>query len=255
MRVNQTTVYSGKVLYVPNSSTGTKLQLENLSYNSSRNEWNFEVLTSTPVEGQQMSNWCWATGARMMSRYYYPAVSRTQSQAVTHVKEQLVNEGGWENEGRDAVLYYIGNVTSDTLSMRYCISDGSSSCRIFSESTLRKFLNDGHVVYITRSWYNASNKRTGGHVYVISGYTTSYSSSGIEYEYIVHDPWPANGTTQPGKDTPVVTSGQKLTRSYEWICNGRTVSSSEGRDTGIWEGFVVVNTSYSTSTILPAYDW
>ena len=91
--------------------------------------------------------------------------------------------------------------------------------------------------------------------YVISGYTTSYSSSGIEYEYIVHDPWPANGTTQPGKDTPVVTSGQKLTRSYEWICNGRTVSSSEGRDTGIWEGFVVVNTSYSTSTILPAYDW
>ena len=72
---------------------------------------------------------------------------------------------------------------------------------------------------------------------------------------IIHDPWPANGTTQPGKDTPVVTSGQKLTRSYEWICNGRTVSSSEGRDTGIWEGFVVVNTSYSTSTILPAYDW
>lgn len=202
-----------------------------------------------------MSKWCWATSARMMSRYYYPAVSRTQSQAVTHVKGQLVNYGGWENESRDAILYYIDNVTGDTPDLRYCISDGSASCRIFSETTLKKFLNDGHVVYITRSWYNSSNNRTGGHAYVVSGYTTSYNGSEIEYKYIVHDPWPADGATRLWSDTPDVTSGQILTRTYEWICNGKTVGSTEENDNGIWEGFVVVNTPYSTDTILPAYDW
>ena len=246
--------YPGTVLYVPNSLEGTELQLQHLSYDaSSRHTWRFEVKSDIVPEGQQMSLWCWATSARMFSMHYYDMVSRTQKEAVIHVKGKLTNSGGWEDEIRDAVLFYTGNVAENQLNLDYCKSKNKELCRIFPEATLRRFLDDGHVVCITRSWYPDGHTRTGGHAYVVSGYTTTCMDGEIKYQYFLLNPMPL-GNPQPGEEKPIVTTGREMVVSYQWICNGRNSFSFDERDSGIWEGFVVVNTSYSNNTALPVYN-
>ena len=43
--------------------------------------------------------------------------------------------------------------------------------------------------------------------------------------------------------------------SYQWICNGRDAQTGEPVDTGIWEGYVTVVTSYSSDTLAPNWHY
>lgn len=241
----------GTLLYVPNSTEGTELQLAYMSTNDDKAEWKFEINSDTPIEGQRWSMWCWATAARMVSRHYYPSVTRTQNQAVSKVKGSVENLGGWEDEVQEAMEYYIGNISGASLDLQYVISDGDSGCRRYSEYNLRRFLNDGHTIEITRSWYRGTS-RTGGHCYAVVGYTTVFVNGSLQYRYMIYNPWP-NPEPYPW-NSPVVTTGQAYTRSYQWICNGKNAVSGEPTDTGIWEGFVTVVTSYSNQTLMPIWN-
>ena len=222
--------------------------IQNGSY---RDEWFFEVRLNTTLEGQKWSNWCWVASARMFSNHYYN-ITRTQNQAVQFVKGVVVNEGGWENESQNAIGYYISNISGASLNMQNVISNGSSNCRRYPENVLRHFLDDGHAVFITRSWYDGTT-RTGGHSILIIGYVTKTVNNEVQYRYIIYNPWPAS---EPDPwDSPTVTSGQSYLRSYQWICNGlNALPDDGGTDHGIWEGYVTVVTSYSNDSVLPIWN-
>ena len=122
---------------------------------------------------------------------------------------------------------------------------------IYDETTLRRFLDEGHVVHIIRGSYINGVRQT-GHSTVIVGYTTIYNYGTIQYRYIIYDPAP---TTIPDPwEDPVVTAGQVYNRSYQWICNGRNVSILDPRDSYIWEGAYVFPTSYSDNTCEPMWE-
>lgn len=241
--------YPGKVLYIPDSSTGTKLQLEWLSYSiSSRHKWRFEVMSDTPIEGQRWSNWCWVTSARMLTNHYFNVLdARTQNNAVSAVKGSVVNSGGTHTEAICAVSFYrSNNININELNLV-----GEFGVR-FSESTLRQFLNDGHVVYIGRGHYDINNVRHGGHATLIVGYTTISVNGTLQYRYIINDPWPASAPSS--WNSPEITTGQIKIRSYQWICNGRNALDSNHADDGIWDRYVVVETDYSDNALSLVYN-
>lgn len=232
----------GKVLYSPNNTEGTELRLAWMGANvSNRNIWKIELQSGTPLEGQQWSKWCWATSARMFANHYAAVPNdRTQSAAVQAVKNQAVNVGGTNTEARKAANFYnTGKISDNSLSLA-----AADNVR-YSEALVRRFLNDGHVIYISRGEYNEDNERDGGHAYVIVGYTTVYSNGALRYNYILYDPWPKN-VPNPW-DSPRVTIGQNYIRSYQWICNGR--KSNTYSDNKIWDGIVVVTTTYAANTL------
>lgn len=69
------------------------------------------------------------------------------------------------------------------------------------------------------------------------------------YLSIINDPWPA---TPPNSwNSPVITIGQRRFVSYQWICNGRNALPGETADDGIWDRYVVVETTYSGNTLPP----
>ena len=221
--------------------------------NDLNDEWILAYIeTSSDVEheGQQMSMWCWVTAARIFAKHYYgPEVTRTQSEAVAFVRGRITNDGGFEDYGKTAIEYYIGNIDDAALNLQYAKSDSPSTKKIYSEEILRRFLDDGHVVYITRNRYK-EGEYDGGHVTVITGYVSITVGGVTQYRYIIYDPWPSS-IPSPW-DTQQTTEGQKYLRSYQWICNGSKVSSGyESADTGIWEGYITVVTSYSGESIPP----
>lgn len=235
----------GMVLYAPDSILGTELQLEYMSYTASnRNKWIFEVKPSTILEGQRWCRWCWAASSRMLVNNYFaiPDV-RTQNEAVKAVKGSVVNEPATIGETANAGKYYRSASTSiNELNLT------TGVWNIYSESTLKKFFDDGHVVCILRGWY-PDGARDGGHFTAIVGYTTIFINGNLQHRFIVYDPWP---NPEPSSWTaPVITDGQIKTVSYQWICNGQNAQSvmDSDVDTGRWEGFVVVQTNYSNDVI------
>ncbi|MBQ3120760.1 MAG: RICIN domain-containing protein, partial [Peptococcaceae bacterium] len=236
----------GKVLYAPNHSVGTELRLTYLSSNlENRNKWKIEFQSNTTLEGQRWSNWCWATSARMLTNHYFDVPDeRTQNVAVTAVKGAQINDGGTHGEAiRAAGVYRSNNVNSNVLNL----VGGFGG--VFSETTVRRFLNDGHVMYIARGLY-VDGARWGGHATIIIGYTSVYLNGVLQCRYMIYDPWPAN-PPDPW-DSPVITNGQFIIRSYQWKCNGRTgLIDDGGTDNRVWDRYVVVQTSYSSETIEP----
>ena len=220
--------------------------------NDLKDEWilaYIEASSAVEHEGQQTSKWCWATAARIFAKHYYPEVTRTQSEAVAYVKGSITNDGGFEDDAQDAIEYYIGNIDGATLTLQNAISDGGDRSKRYPEEVLRRFLDDGHVIFISRSWY-VGDKRDSGHSMVITGYVSIRVGGVTQYRYIIYDPWPSSATSLG--DTPQITNGQKYLRSYQWICNGSKASSGyEPTDNGIWEGYVTVDTLYSDNSIPP----
>ncbi len=238
----------GKILYAPNVSSDTELQLEWLSYSGSeRHKWRFEVISNVPLEGQRMSSWCWAASIRMLTKHYFPVPdARTQNLAVSAVKGSELNEGGNTTEAiRAAGFYYSNNINTNELNLV-----SKSNVRM-SEYTLRQFLNDGHVVYICRGRYK-NNERKDSHATVVVGYTMIVVDGMPLYQYIIYDLAPLQ---QPRPwETPQITEGEIIKCSYQWICNGRNITSIDTLDTSIWEGFIVVQTDYSNNTLSPVYN-
>lgn len=209
-------------------------------------DWRLPYVNSsiTALEGQQMSNWCWATSARMFTNHYFAVPNdRNQVTAVTAVKGSVVNDGGTHVDAIKAVGHYrSNNINSNTLNL---IGDYQE---IFEEDILLEFINDGNVVYIGRGWYNTSNERNGGHAYLVYGYTKEFINGNLEFRYLIRDPYPA---VEPSPwNTPTITTGETLLWSYDTICNGRNT----GEDNGIWDRYVVVTTDYSANTVPPVYN-
>ena len=211
-----------------------KAYVNNDSY---KDEWilvRIGYASSVMGEGQQKSNWCWATSARMFSKHSYSSVTYTQTDAVTHVKGSAVNRGGTRAEAQQAINYYISNINGaslDTVIKEYVV---------YSEENLVRFLDDGHVVYIARGWYDDMddpNSRDGGHATLIYGYTVIDS----EIWFLVRDPWP-------------VDEGETYMISYEKLCKGTDYKPGEESDNGVWYASIVINTSYVNETIPYYFD-
>ena len=245
---------SGYVIGSAFSGNTNGTSIKNMLYSSDTNykdEWFFEVRLDTALEGQRWSKWCWVASARMFSNHYYD-VTRSQNQAVQFVKGSVIDQGGWENESQSAIGYYISNISEASLTLQNVISNGSSNCRRYPENVLRHFLDDGHAVFITRSWYDGTT-RTGGHSMLIIGYVTKTVNNSIQYQYIIYDPWPES-VPDPW-NSPIATTGQSYLRSYQWICNGlNALPDDGGTDHGIWEGYVTVVTTYSNDSVLPIWN-
>lgn len=223
---------------------GTELQLECLSsIVSNRNKWKIEMQSATPLEGQQMDMWCWAASARMFVNHYSAVPSeRTQIAAVTAVKGSIVNEGVTAGVMIPTARYYTSGYKD--YSEREYVGD---TAKIYSEATLRRFLNDGHVVLIARGSYNPNGIREIGHASVIAGYTMTFNNGNAQNKYIIYDPYPE---TEPANwESPQITNGHIKVRSYQWICNGQNAVEQSNRDDFRWETAVVVYTSYSGDTI------
>ena len=209
-------------------------------------DWKLPYVNSstTALEGQQMSKWCWATSARMFANHYcFVPSTRTQVTAVTAVKGGVVNCTGSNSEAIEAIgHYYSNNIDVNELNLV------ESMEAIFEEKTLLEFFDAGNVIYIVRGWYTQSNVWTGGHAYLAYGYTKEFINGNIEVRYLIRDPFPE--IVPSPWDTPTITTGKTHLWSYETICNGRKTNV----DTGIWVGYVVVSTDYSMNTILPVYN-
>lgn len=239
----------GKSLYAPDSVSGTELQLGYLSSSvSNRNKWIFEVKSSTPLEGQRWSQWCWATSARMLVNHYQSVPdSRTQNNAVNAVKGSVIDVGGTITDARAAAGYYIDEDTSNNdLEL-----ENHTGYRL-TQPDLKKFIDDGHVVYIARGHYSISNNRNGGHATAVIGYTTEFNNGNFEYKFVINDPWP-NPSPFP-TSTPLITNGQLRIVSYDWICNGRKGLNGDPSDDGIWDKYMVVQTGYSQNEYSPIYN-
>lgn len=238
---------NGKVLYAPDTLNGTELQLSWISSAVNQcNEWIFEVRSSTNIEGQRWSKWCWVTSARMLTNHYESVSdSRTQNNAVSSVMGSIGNFGGNLYDARQAVGYYHDE---DINNNDYNLEVHNNA--ILSESDIRKFINDGHVIYIARGTY-INSVRAGGHAMVIVGYTTEFVNEEMKYRYIINNPWPA---TEPNPwNYPIITNGQIETLSFEWICNGHHAQNGEQQDNGIWDQYLVVNTNYSGNAMTPVW--
>jgi len=202
-----------------------------------RDEWilfRIGYASSVAVEGQQKSKWCWAASARMFAKHSYPSITRTQTDAVIYIKGDDDDEGGNRVEAQRAINYYISNIT--TTQINTVIKENV----IYSEENLVRFLNDEHVIYISRGWYtdmNDSSSRDGGHATLIYGYTFVNS----EIRFLIRDPLPMN-------------EGKTEMISYNKLCCGANYETDEYEDSGVWYASIVVNTSYANDTIPYYFD-
>jgi len=248
-------VYSpGCVLSVANTLIGSELQLNYISASASNaNKWKIEVELPTTLEGQKMSNWCWNATARMMANHYYSVSSeRTQERAVNYITNSVPDDepanipGGSSYAICAAKYYYEEDVETERT---FDLVDYNT--KRLGQARLRQFLHDGHVIFIGRGYYSAEGDRREGHASLIVGYTTVYLNGLMEYRYLIYDPWPA---TPPNSwETPVVTQGRRLVRSYGWICSG-VGTSSELPDNFIWDTYVVFETTYAGDNLPPKYN-
>ena len=201
----------------------------NIDSSNITHEWYIEEpkYEYIPLEGQQQSLWCWAASARMLSFSYYN-VTKTQAQAVMHVKGTDDNVDGTIYDTKDAASYY---------------QDGADNLEIqnykrYSEDILRRFIDDGHPVCIFRGKYISPSIRRSGHIIVLFGYI--WNEKYNRYDYLIRDPEPSN-------------KGQTIIMSYQKLVNSFNLSSNSGEDSdgGIWERTLVHGTSYSDQAI----DW
>lgn len=227
---------SGKVLSSNGwSATGDDLSTETYTADSAYwDEWEVIIIGAmqyVELEGQQESQWCWVTAARMFVKNYYSPITKTQAQAVEYVKGSVVNASGYVYEAKMAMDYYVSEFNEDGFTTTHKIR------QIYSEEVLQRFLSDGHVIYILRGWYpnpEDSTIRTSGHMVLIIGYV--YIDN--QCRFIVQDPLPED-------------VGATKICSYQYLVNG---SSVQDGDIGIWEETLVVTTDYAHDTI-PYYFW
>ena len=220
------------------SDIGNGVDIEQREYqanNSFKDEWLLAFIkceSSVVAEGQQQSEWCWVTTARMFSKHFYPSVTYTQSQAVEHIYGYAANVGGDRIAAQMAINYYISNISGASI---YTVIKENV---IYSEDTLVRFLDDGYVVYVSRAWVsnlnNPSNIST-GHAILVSGYFVKDS----DIYFLIKDPAYENST--------------KI-MSYNMLCNGRDTLWDESGDTGIWYASIVIDTTYANNTIPYYFD-
>lgn len=197
-----------------------------------KDEWSIGqicVAQDIEFEAQSESKWCWAAAALMFAKHYYSSISVTQSEIVEAVKGSVVNEAGNASDMRNAVSFCINSV-DETLNLQ---EDLNFYNRIYSEENIIRFLKDGHVLLIGRTWLNEYGHPIGeGHVVLIYGYC---SMNGQNF-FLIKDP-----------------IGQHSILSYTMLCNGLNAESNDQSDSegklGMWNATIVAKTSYSNEQI------
>ena len=195
-----------------------------------KDEW---ILTRprVKVEDQEKTLWCWATAARMFAKNYCDSVTKSKESAVRFVKGALVDEGGTPEENIRAIQYYLcGKETVNAVSYPNSV---------YSETTLKRFIDEGHVVQARLSYYDYIQNtntyiRRAGHVVVVSGYIID---NGKCY-FIICD-----------------SAGAQIHLwSYDFLYSHKGVEPRQGETVDesrftAWTGCINVQTSYSDMTV------
>lgn len=199
--------------------------------------WNlFEIgnVSDTEFEKQETRTYCWAASARMFAKNYNPNITKTQAEAVYYIKGENGTEGGSSEESMEAINYYLSDDPSITLDTRK--SDG-----IYSINTLKKFFDDGHVIYAClRQYIITENQiKTSGisHAVIIAGYTVIDG----EFYVIQYDPWIEYNISS------------KRLIPYDVFCNASTEDGFNLLNFYVWVYSIVVNTPYSSQQEAPHY--
>ena len=212
-------------------------QREYTSNDDYKDEWllrKIGVCSSTTIEGQEQTNWCWATSARMFAKHYYPNLTSTQSEAVSHVFGDTVNNAGTRIQAQQAIDYYISDISNASIDT--VIVEGA----IFSQNTLITMLNKNQVVYVSRVYCidpTDLNTAVGGHAILVCGTVLL----GNERWFIVKDPSPLD-------------EGSIYWVSYEWLCNESNRKAGDPTDDGgarfgIWRASIVEDSQYASQTV------
>ena len=118
---------------------------------------------------------------------------------------------------------------------------------IFEEENLIRFIDDGHVVYIGRSFYDSYGYYYSGHASLVYGYTKEIINGSEIIKFLLRNPSPKH---PPNPWNGMVdTVGHTQILSYEAICNNQITGGY-----GVWEAHAVVSMPYSTQTIPPDYN-
>ena len=234
------------VMIVPSATSGNNgtdlIQYPYANNTVYRDEWRMaeiKALSSTPLEGQQKSNWCWAAASRMFAKHYYPGVTRTQAEMVKQIKNSYVAENvtGSMQEISKAIRYYIDDQPgkSNYIGVRF------TQPSVYSESQLKEFLDDNDVVIANRFFYeninDPSTKSDMGHDVLIAGYV---EINGKTY-FLLKDPLPVN-------------NGSTELISYEKLYYGANSQQGEEDNNWVWYASVLLNRDDANNTIPYHFD-
>ncbi len=204
-----------------------------------KDEWLLEKVASSSVEReiQQWLTWCWVTSARMFSKHYRSSVTKTQSEAVAYIKNNIPDryfEGGTNTEIVNAIKYFTDGLP--TLNPVSCIHE------VYDEKTLIEIIDANHVIAVGRQKYSDLTDPTSSstaHEILIYGYINYTYTVGNtvvnDLRFLIRDPW---GTSSD------------YMMSYEKLFNGRSPRANETPDEYIWIDCVILNDIYS---LIPYY--
>ena len=162
------------VLGVPisesNTLAGTDVcQLTYTNDTELNDEWMFFKIGAVhPVEleGQEKGLWCWVTTARMFAKNYCDEIISTQTDAVLAIKGTDDDAAGTKDEAAEAINYFLNSSGSADLPLTI------KHMEIYSADTVKSFLDDNHVIYISRGFYSQTGNtltRMTGHALLIFG--------------------------------------------------------------------------------------
>ncbi len=234
-------------LTIASNSDSNGVAIKHMSNtNNTRDEWSLSILVasnSAAYVEQDDPMWCWVACAKIFALNYSPNVTASQSEAINAI-EQEGGEGGTLNETLDIVDYFLENGN--------CVMDVTvtEDTQIYSQDTIRRFIDDGHVIILLRTnahrnldgtvSYSTGLFSSGGHMTVLYGYT--YSDTG--YKYLIRNPYRYG-------DDEYNTSDYMW--SYDKICSGFAAADWEISDNQAWQYAIIAETTYSNQTVQNMY--
>ena len=143
------------------------------------------ILETETLEGQQSDSWCWAATTRIFSKHYYSNISLTQQYAVEIIESQPAYSSGINSleKAQATINLYISN------SSNAAISTTVQNYKTYSSSAVQNFINDGHVLCISRGKYIPENSNgiyryESGHLTLLYGYFSIDS----QIYFLIRDP-------------------------------------------------------------------
>ena len=123
---------------------------------------------------QEMSNWCWVASAETSGKYLVNS-SKTQTNAVQYVKNNVVNEGGTIYETAEAANYFTNN--------QYNYVGYNQA---YSITFLQGQITSNRLPILSAGYYNSLGQRYAGHA--TTGYMVAYCGDGTKL-IGYYDPW------------------------------------------------------------------
>ncbi|MCR5742732.1 MAG: hypothetical protein K6F92_03260 [Lachnospiraceae bacterium] len=138
-----------------------------------------QVILYYNKETQQRTEWCWVASAKNAVKYTFDT-TRTQSQAVDHIKGSIINEGGTLDEIRTAANWLSeGRMNYEQIGL------GTVS-GVKTYGYLTDKIDNGRVTVLVGGYYT-DGVRNGGHAVTMHGYYSYGSYASMIWYY---DPLP-----------------------------------------------------------------